>query len=116
MEAVRSNQRVFELKPKFTPSAVAASGSIVAIGGEVSLFSFELTPGGVIHPVTYAGHEGAVVRLGWQGPGGGSDARGQQGCRQRSRIYPGRCIVDCGRCECALAFYDDAPAMTITAS
>lgn len=38
VEAVRSNQRVFELKPKFAPSAVAASGSVVAIGGEVSLF------------------------------------------------------------------------------
>ena len=39
VEAVRSNQRVFELKPKFAPSAVAASGSVVAIGGEVSCAS-----------------------------------------------------------------------------
>lgn len=38
VEAVRSNQKVFELKPKFTPSAVAASGSVVAIGGEVSAY------------------------------------------------------------------------------
>ncbi|KAJ3552698.1 hypothetical protein NM688_g4017 [Phlebia brevispora] len=30
VEAIRSNQRVFELQPKFTPSAVAASGSVVA--------------------------------------------------------------------------------------
>lgn len=37
VEAVRENQRVFEVKPKFAPSAVAASGSVVAVGGEVSL-------------------------------------------------------------------------------
>jgi len=32
IEAFRSNQRVFEQKPSFEPSAVAASGSLVAIG------------------------------------------------------------------------------------
>lgn len=36
VEAIRSNQRVFELQTKFAPSAVAASGSVVAVGGEVS--------------------------------------------------------------------------------
>ncbi|KIM46699.1 hypothetical protein M413DRAFT_440287 [Hebeloma cylindrosporum] len=34
IEAFRSNQRVFEQKPPYEPSAVAASGSLVAIGGE----------------------------------------------------------------------------------
>jgi hypothetical protein len=32
IEAFRSNQRVLEQKPSFEPSAVAASGSLVAIG------------------------------------------------------------------------------------
>lgn len=35
IEVVRSNQKVFDVKPKFTPSAVAVSGSLVAVGGEV---------------------------------------------------------------------------------
>lgn len=35
IEAFRSNQQVFQLSPKFTPSAIAASGSTIAIGGEV---------------------------------------------------------------------------------
>ncbi|KAJ3475494.1 hypothetical protein NLI96_g11802 [Meripilus lineatus] len=34
VEAIRSNQKVHELKPSFSPSSVAASGSIVAVGGE----------------------------------------------------------------------------------
>ncbi|KAF7795659.1 hypothetical protein EIP86_006824 [Pleurotus ostreatoroseus] len=34
VEAIRSNQRVFELQTKFTPSSVAAFGSVVAVGGE----------------------------------------------------------------------------------
>ena len=35
VEAIRSNQKVHDLKPKYTPSAVAAHGSTVAIGSEV---------------------------------------------------------------------------------
>lgn len=35
VEAIRSNQKVHELKPSFSPSAVAAIGTTVAIGGEV---------------------------------------------------------------------------------
>ncbi len=35
VEAVRSNQKVFDLPLKYTPSAIAAAGSVVAIGGEV---------------------------------------------------------------------------------
>ena len=35
IEAVRSNQRVFELKPKYSPSAIAAMRDIVAVGSEV---------------------------------------------------------------------------------
>ena len=41
VEAIRSNQKVHELKPKYTPSAVAAHGSTVAVGAEVcSLIAF----------------------------------------------------------------------------
>jgi len=36
IEAIRSNQRVFELKPKYSPSAIAATRDIVAVGSEVS--------------------------------------------------------------------------------
>ena len=37
VEAVRSNQRVAEFKPKFPPSVVASSGDIVALGYEVGV-------------------------------------------------------------------------------
>ena len=40
IEAFRSNQRVFEQKPSFEPSAVAASGSLVAIGEVCIQFSY----------------------------------------------------------------------------
>ena len=36
IEAFRSNQKVFDQKPKFAPSSIAASGSTIAIGGEAS--------------------------------------------------------------------------------
>ncbi|KAH7913317.1 WD40-repeat-containing domain protein [Hygrophoropsis aurantiaca] len=34
VEAVRDNQRVFELKANYSPSAIAVGGDVVAIGGE----------------------------------------------------------------------------------
>ena len=40
VEAVRANQKVSELQTKYVPSAIAATGSIVAIGGEVSMRSY----------------------------------------------------------------------------
>ena len=39
IEAVQSNQKVFDLSLKYSPSAIAASGSLVAVGGEVRLSS-----------------------------------------------------------------------------
>ncbi|KAJ4489897.1 WD40-repeat-containing domain protein [Lentinula aciculospora] len=36
VEVVRSNQKVFDLPTKYTPSAIAVKGSLVAIGGEDS--------------------------------------------------------------------------------
>lgn len=35
VEAFRSNQQLFQQTPKSGPTAIAASGSTVAIGGEV---------------------------------------------------------------------------------
>lgn len=37
VEVMRSNQKVFEIAPKYSPSAIAVSGSLVAVGGEVWL-------------------------------------------------------------------------------
>ena len=39
VEAFRFNQKVFEQKPKYQPGAIAAHGSVVAVG-EVCMFSF----------------------------------------------------------------------------
>ena len=39
LEVVRDNQKVFELSTSFTPSAIDAHGSLVAVGGEASFFS-----------------------------------------------------------------------------
>jgi len=44
VEAVRSNQKVFELNPKFRPNSVAVSGPTVAVGGDdhkVHLYSWD---------------------------------------------------------------------------
>lgn len=38
VEAIRSNQKVFELSTKYAPSVVAAVKSTVAIGGEVCFY------------------------------------------------------------------------------
>lgn len=37
VEAIRDNQRVFELKPSYAPTAIGAGGNVVAVGGEVSI-------------------------------------------------------------------------------
>ncbi len=39
VELIRSNQKVFEITPKSAPTAVAATGKLVAVGGEVSLLA-----------------------------------------------------------------------------
>ncbi|RPD61277.1 WD40 repeat-like protein [Lentinus tigrinus ALCF2SS1-6] len=44
IEAVRSNQKVFDVALKYTPSAIAAAGNLVAVGGEdqkVRLYSWD---------------------------------------------------------------------------
>ncbi|KAI0676451.1 WD40 repeat-like protein [Trametes maxima] len=70
IEAVRSNQKVFDLALKYTPSAIAATGSIVAVGGEdqkVRLYSWDgkaLTESG-----TLEGNKGTVSALAFA-PGG----------------------------------------------
>lgn len=63
VEAIRSNQKVHELKPKFSPSAVAASGTAVAIGGEVCV----LTDANEVNRAeTRIGPEGLPVQMGRQ--------------------------------------------------
>ncbi len=37
IEAVRSNQKISELALKYSPSAIAAAGNVVAVGGEVRI-------------------------------------------------------------------------------
>lgn len=64
VEAIRSNQKVHELKPKFTPTAVAAFGSTVAIGAEVcSAQRLE-----IIQAQLQTGPEGLFLRMGRQSP------------------------------------------------
>lgn len=40
LEVVRDNQKSFELSTSFTPSAIDAHGSLVAVGGEVVFLTF----------------------------------------------------------------------------
>ncbi|KZT03823.1 WD40 repeat-like protein [Laetiporus sulphureus 93-53] len=64
IEAIRSNQKVSELKSSFTPSAIAAAKSVVAIGGEdqkVHLYDWD---GKALSEVaTLEGNKGIVSAL-----------------------------------------------------
>lgn len=69
IEAVRSNQKVFDLALKYTPSAIAAVGSVVAVGGEVRIDSPHRSVRSLMPPcVMLSGPESAPVLLGRQGP------------------------------------------------
>ncbi|TBU43911.1 WD40 repeat-like protein [Dichomitus squalens] len=64
VEAVRSNQKVFDLPLKYTPSAIAASGSQVAVGGEdqkVRLYSWDGKA--LSEKATLEGNKGTVSAL-----------------------------------------------------
>ncbi|KAI0716528.1 WD40 repeat-like protein [Earliella scabrosa] len=64
VEAVRSNQKVFALPLKYTPSAIAAGGSVVAVGGEdqkVRLYSWDGKA--LTESATLDGNKGAVSAL-----------------------------------------------------
>jgi len=64
VEAIRSNQKVFELKPKFTPSAVAASGSVVAVGGEdMKVRLFDWDGKSLTEAATLEGNKGVVSAI-----------------------------------------------------
>lgn len=95
VEAVRSNQRVFELKPKFTPSAVAASGSVVAVGGEVSVSLLG------IHPTKtcLAGPESETIRLGRKSSQGTRRVGEQQRYHHLPSFHTGWGFTSCGRRE-----------------
>ncbi|KAI0763094.1 WD40 repeat-like protein [Trametes elegans] len=64
IEAVRSNQKVAELALKYTPSAIASAGNVVAIGGEdlkVRLYSWDGKA--LTESATLDGNKGAVSAL-----------------------------------------------------
>ncbi|PIL23440.1 hypothetical protein GSI_14751 [Ganoderma sinense ZZ0214-1] len=64
VEAVRSNQKVFDLKPKYAPSAIAASASFVAVGGEdqkVRLYTWDGKT--LTESATLEGNKGVVSAL-----------------------------------------------------
>ena len=44
LEVVRDNQKTFELSTSFTPSAIDAYGSMVAVGGEVGYLYHSCAP------------------------------------------------------------------------
>lgn len=80
IEVIRSNQKIFDLPTKYTPSAIAVKGSLVAIGGEVSLMNLICILGSVFcvtrvlllpfpchHDNTHhlPGLQGSPVSMGW---------------------------------------------------
>ncbi|KAK0458981.1 WD40 repeat-like protein [Desarmillaria tabescens] len=63
VEVIRSNQKVFEITPKSAPTAVAASGNLVAVGGEQKVVLYEwdgrsLKEGGLLE-----GNKGVISAL-----------------------------------------------------
>ncbi|KAI0356078.1 WD40 repeat-like protein [Trametes cingulata] len=76
IEAVRSNQKVFDLALKYTPSAIAAAGNVVAVGGEdqkVRLYSWDGKS--LTESATLDGNKGVVSALAFS-PNGGLLASG----------------------------------------
>ncbi|KAG5644698.1 hypothetical protein DXG03_007921 [Asterophora parasitica] len=64
IEAFKSNQRVLEQVPKFVPSAIAASKSIIAIGGEDQKVRLNEWDGQVLKEnATLEGNKGVVTSL-----------------------------------------------------
>ncbi|KDR80239.1 hypothetical protein GALMADRAFT_242541 [Galerina marginata CBS 339.88] len=64
VEAFRSNQKVFEQKSSFQPSAIAASGTLVAIGGEDRKVRLSEWDGKTLKEVVVLeGNQGAVSAL-----------------------------------------------------
>nr|ANC28029.1 WD-repeat protein [Polyporus umbellatus] len=64
VEVVRSNQKVFDLTLKYTPSSIAAAGSLLAVGGEdqkVRLYSWDGKT--LSETATLEGNRGVVSAL-----------------------------------------------------
>jgi hypothetical protein len=82
VEAIRDNQKVFELVAKFSAGSVAVNGSTVAVGGEVTRAFME-----VLQQLNVMlGYQSQVIRLGWQIFEGARGFGGQQGCCERSEL------------------------------
>ncbi|GJE96547.1 WD40 repeat domain-containing protein [Phanerochaete sordida] len=64
VEAIRSNQKVHELKPKYTPSVVAAHGTTVAIGSdEQKVYLYEWDGKSLTETAVLEGNRGALSAL-----------------------------------------------------
>ncbi|KAF5310738.1 hypothetical protein D9619_007892 [Psilocybe cf. subviscida] len=64
VEAFRANQKVFETKPSYEPGAVAASGSLIAIGGDDRKVRLNEWDGKALKEVAVLeGNQGAVSAL-----------------------------------------------------
>ncbi|EKM58056.1 uncharacterized protein PHACADRAFT_252038 [Phanerochaete carnosa HHB-10118-sp] len=70
VEAIRSNQKVHELKPKYVPSAVAAYGSAVAIGSEEhKVYLYDWDGKTLTETAVLEGNRGAVSALAFSADG-----------------------------------------------
>ncbi|KAF9053801.1 WD40 repeat-like protein [Hymenopellis radicata] len=63
VEVIRSNQKVFDITPKFAPSAVAVTGSLVAVGGEQKVQLYEWDGKALKESGTLDGNKGVVSAL-----------------------------------------------------
>ncbi|KAF8921185.1 WD40 repeat-like protein [Mucidula mucida] len=63
VEVIRSNQKVFDITPKFAPSAVAVTGSLVAVGGEQKVQLYEWDGKALKESGTLDGNKGVISAL-----------------------------------------------------
>ncbi|KAK0496108.1 quinon protein alcohol dehydrogenase-like superfamily [Armillaria luteobubalina] len=63
VEVIRSNQKVFEITPKSAPTAVAATGKLVAVGGEQKVALYEWDGKSLKELGVLEGNKGAISAL-----------------------------------------------------
>lgn len=121
VEAVRNNQKVADFRPGANLTAIAATGSLVAIGFAVRGTVPKSAHAGVFaHPPPspifffFLGSESSAVRLGWQGAPGGWPFGCQQGSRERPRVLPRWSEARCWRRESNYQFFFCSPRLPYT--